>query len=177
MRKFFVVVLILLVLLLAAYWLISTLNSTDVPADTAAPDETTSEADLPTDNSSSDSAEITPTICPQATPEWLRVRPVTSPTSELTQTIYISINNGESVTVMTPAGEFEATAEIGTVEEDNFSYNFVVEIDLLSDMEQELTVQTRIQQIERDGCNYGGYPLTTKVDTNFEPLIIIQESE
>jgi hypothetical protein len=174
MKKISVVLLILLVLVLAA----CSGNSDDAmgtPAHTAAPDQISPEGDSPTDTPEPDTAEITPTICPQATPEWLRVRPVTSPTSELTQTIYISINNGEAVTVTTPAGEFEATAESGIVEEDNFRYNYVVEIDLLPGTEQELTVQTRIQQIERDGCNYGGYPLTTKVDINIEPLVIIQE--
>lgn len=123
------------------------------------------------------SEDITPTICPQATPEWLRVLPVTSPTGDLTQTIYIDINNGESVTVTTPASEFEARQESGTLEDLAFRYNFIAEIDLLPNTEQELTVQTRIRQIEQGGCPYGGYPLTTKVDINFEPLVIIQESE
>lgn len=145
------------------------------PTETADPTETLSSTLPPDEPTVVIAEEVTPTMCPRATPEWLRVHPVTSPTSELTQTIYVNINNGESVSITTPAGTFEGRAEEGQLEESNFRYNFVVDIDLLPDSEQELTVQTQIRQLEKAGCPYGGYPLTTKVDTNFEPLVIIQE--
>lgn len=145
-----------------------TLASTDIPPIVTEDVEVTPSLAAETDT------DVTPTICPQATPEWLRVHPVTSPTSELIQTIYVSINNGESVTVTSPAGTFEGREEVGTLEETEFYYNYVVEVALVPASEQELTVMTRIKSIEQGGCPYGGYPLTTKVDINFDPLVIVQ---
>ncbi len=178
MKKIYPLSLLLLIALLAACNPGGATDPTDPPAVPEQPDEATDTPTTAEDAGSEDPSEnITPTICPQATPEWLRVWPVTSPTSELTQVIYIDINNGESVTVTSPAGEVEARQESGTLEDPNFRYNFVAEVDLVPDSENQITVMTQIKQIERDGCPYGGYPLTTNNDINFEPLIILQESE
>jgi hypothetical protein len=169
MQKYAALILCLLTILFSGCSL-ATGSTPEPPAPTA----TTTAAAVP---EPADEDDVTPTICPQATPEWLRVFPVTSPTSDLTQTIYVDINSGEGVSVTTPAGTFEARAESGSLEEPVFRYNYVVEIELLPDTEQELTVSTNIKRVERGGCPYGGYPLSTRVDINFEPLIIIQASE
>ena len=38
-----------------------------------------------------------PTECPQATPEFFTVEPVTSPTDQLTQDITVDLGNGETI--------------------------------------------------------------------------------
>ena len=91
MNKTFASLVILLVFLVACN-LVGTTTPTDTPA-------------VPVTNTPP--GAITPTLCPQATPEWLRVRPVTSPTNELQQTILVDINNGEWVRVTTASGTFE----------------------------------------------------------------------
>lgn len=104
--------------------------------------------------------------CPQATPELLAVQPVTSPTNELTQTISVSLGNGESISVETASGTFSAEATTPFTD---------IEIELQPATTHELTVSGTVAEIQQNGCTYGGYTLSTTVDRNGDPLVIVTE--
>lgn len=113
-------------------------------------------------------ATPTPTAfpCPLATPELLTVEPVTSPTAERTQTIRVTLGNGEEITVETASGTFTAAATFPMTE---------VTIDLLPNTTHELTVIGKVAEIQQGDCTYGGYTLSTRVDRYGDPLMIVTE--
>jgi endo-1,4-beta-D-glucanase Y len=106
----------------------------------------------------------TPTAgCIFPTAELLRVSPVTSPTSATTQVITVTLNNGISVSVTGPAGTFTSTTPVGGV--------FSVTVNLVTNSTNALTVMGTVQV--SPGCTY---TLSTSVDTNSNPLTIVQNS-
>ncbi|HQF69831.1 MAG TPA: hypothetical protein PLH39_00980, partial [Promineifilum sp.] len=107
------------------------------------------------------------TQCPQATPEFFTVEPVTSPTDALTQIITVDLGNGEAITVTTESGVF-------TVPFDAFPKE--IEITLLPNTTHNLTVEGKVRQVQQGDCTYGGYTLTTTTDRNGAPLVIEQNS-
>lgn len=113
----------------------------------------------------------TPTMCPQATAEYLRVDPVTSPTGQFSQTVHVYINYGEAVTITTESGTF---THIGS--NNGWSYPANVDVALLTDTVHHLTVYAKVREIEQNGCMYGGYTLSTSSDSNGNPLIIEQKA-
>ena len=119
-------------------------------------------------NRSADNVTPTPEVaqCPQATPEYFGVYPVTSPTSELAQTISVELGNGEFITITTESGVFAAPAT---------SFPTEITIDLLPDTTHALTVEGRVQQVQHGECTYGGYVLSTRQDREGQPLIIDQQ--
>ncbi len=124
-------------------------TDTSLPSiDTAAPTNTP----LPSD---------TPPLCPAATPEWLRVEPVTSPTDLLSQTVTVIMGNMEAVTITTESGVFAATSS-------------QVEVTLLPNTVHHLEVVAKVREIWSDGCRYGGYTLRTTKDKNGALLTIEQ---
>lgn len=113
-------------------------------------------------------ATLTPTAfpCPLATPELLAVEPVTSPTAERTQTIRVTLGNGEEITVETVSGTFSAAATFPTTE---------ITVDLLPNTTHELLVTGKVAEIQQGDCTYGGYTLSTRVDRYGDPLVIVAE--
>ena len=103
--------------------------------------------------------------CPQATPEYFDVYPVTSPTGELSQTISAELGNGEVITVTTESGVFAAPVT---------TYPTEIEITLLPDTTHTLTVEGRVSQVQQGDCTYGGYVLTTTRDRDGQTLVIEQ---
>lgn len=108
------------------------------------------------------------TQCPQATPEFFTVEPVTSPTDALTQIITVDLGNGEAITVTTESGVF-------TVPFDTFPKE--VEITLLPNTTHNLTVEGKVREVQQGDCTYGGYTLRTTTDRNGAPLVIEQNSD
>ena len=113
-------------------------------------------------------ATVSPTPCPVATPELLRVEPVTSPTELLTQTVNIYAGNHEWVTVDTGYEVFTATSNVPEVD---------VEIDLLLNQTHELEASSRVRVVDHGGCIYGGYTLHQRFDRHGQLLKIVQQSE
>lgn len=111
-------------------------------------------------------SEPTPYPCPEATPELLAVEPVVSPTAVLTQTIVVTLGNGEEITVETASGTFTAPATFPTTE---------LTIDLLPATTHELTVTGKVAEVQQGDCTYGGYTLTTTADRYGDPLVIVTE--
>lgn len=106
----------------------------------------------------------TPLHCATTTPEPLYVDPVTSPTDELMQTIYVNAGNN--------ADYLEVSSEAGTfLGEHPFDR---VEVSLLPDTANHLRVTSHIRRIVEDGCTYGDYTLTTTTDLHGAPLTIVQ---
>jgi hypothetical protein len=116
-----------------------------------------------------DSPAITPTFCPQATPELFLVEPVTSPTRLLTQTITVRIGNGEFISVTTQSGTFNVTGAF-----DAYTHPAGVTMSLLSNTTHSLTVSGTVRISNEGGCIYGGYTLSTTGDRNGLPLTIVQ---
>lgn len=118
---------------------------------------------------SSDTATSTATVtatpinCPQATPEFLWVEPVTSPTDQLAQTVTVHMGNLEVVTITAESGIFTATGQPAHVE-----------VALLPDSNHHLQVVAKVAEIWSDGCRYGGYTLHTRRDKDDNLLIIEQ---
>jgi endoglucanase len=114
---------------------------------------------------------ISPTLTRTATPtggacvfptqEVLRVSPVTSPTSATTQVVTVTLNNGISATVTGPAGSFTLAG----------SGLFNITVNLVQNSTNNLQVQGTVQV--SPGCTY---TLSTSVDTNGNPLSIVQTS-
>lgn len=109
---------------------------------------------------------ITPsaTHCPQATRERFWVEPVTSPTDQLSQVINVHIGNGEWVKIITESGTFTVTGNTS-----------LVEISLLPNTVHHLEVIAKVRKVPAwNGCIYGGYTLSTRVDGQGNPLTIVQ---
>ena len=109
-----------------------------------------------------------PTECPQATPEFFTVEPVTSPTDQLTQAITVDLGDGETITVTTESGTFTAPFD---------TFPKVITIDLLPNTTHNLTVEGKVREVTQGDCTYGGYVLSTTTDRNGEPLVIEQAGE
>ena len=105
-----------------------------------------------------------PTECPQATPEFFTVEPVTSPTDQLTQAITVDLGNGETITVTTESGTFSAPFD---------TFPKVITIDLLPNTTHDLTVKGKVREVVQGDCIYGGYVLSTTTDRNGAPLQIV----
>jgi len=104
--------------------------------------------------------------CPIPTQEILWVKPVTSPTDELSQVIVVGIGYGEEVTVVSESGTFTVTG--------NYS-PFLVEIFLLPNTVHHLEVFAKVRKVTNyDGCIYGGYTMGTTIDGHGAPLTIVQ---
>lgn len=108
----------------------------------------------------------TPYPCPVATPEAFYVEPVTSPTTQLTQVITVSLGLGETITVESEAGTQTVAA----------SYPTLIEVELLPNQTNHLTVSGMVQQVQQGDCVYGGYMLTTTRDRYGAELLIEQIS-
>ena len=106
---------------------------------------------------------VTPINCPQATPEFLWVEPVTSPTDQLAQTVTVHMGNLEVVTITTESGVFTATGQPAHVE-----------VALMPNKSHHLQVDARVAEIWSGGCRFGGYTLHTRRDRNGNLLIIEQ---
>jgi hypothetical protein len=125
---------------------------------------TTPPAGAPSDTVTPTAAvTVTPINCPQATPEFLWVEPVTSPTDQLTQTVTVHMGNLEVVTITAESGVFTATGQPAHVE-----------VALLPDRNHHLQVVAKVTEIWTDGCQYGGYTLHARRDKNDNLLIIEQ---
>jgi WD40 repeat protein len=129
------------------------------PATTTAPTQTPQAA--PTEATATVAAG--PTLCPQATPEWLRVEPVTSPTDQLSQMVTVTMGNLEVVTITAESGVFTGTGTPARVD-----------VALLPDTVHHLEVEARVQKVWQQGCPYGGYTLRTTRDRTGGPLTIQQ---
>lgn len=106
------------------------------------------------------------TPCPLATPEWLRVDPLTSPTGAFTQTVNVTMGNTEAITITMESGAFSAPRD------------GPIEVSLLPNTTHNLRVIGRVRRVgSPPGCVYGGYALETVVDRNGRPLIIVQRSD
>jgi hypothetical protein len=114
---------------------------------------------------------LTPTLCPQATPEPLWVDPVLSPTGILTQTVVIYIGNGEWAGVTLETGVYTQTGNF-----DAYNNPAAIQIDLLPNNTHHLIASGRVKEGQYEGCPYGGYTLTTTLDREGNPLTIIQWS-
>ncbi len=115
----------------------------------------------------SDGNSSTPDVvqCPQATPEYFDVYPVTSPTDGLTQVISAELGNGEIITITTESGTFTVPVD---------TYPTEIEITLLPNTTHNLTVEGRVRQVQQGDCTYGGYTLTATRDRDGGPLVIEQ---
>ncbi len=91
--------------------------------------------------------------------------------SVLTQTLTISLNNGETITVTAPAAIFVAAGGAS-----GLPVPATVEIDLHPDSLNSLQGQGRVRVVQQNGCTYGGYTLTTSQDRLGNPLVIQQQS-
>lgn len=116
-------------------------------------------------------SSLTPTRCPEATPEPLWVDPVISPTGREAQTLVVYLGNGEAVTVTCESGIFTRTGSFGAY------LPARVNVELLPDTTHQLTVYGRVRRIEQDGCIYGGYTLSTVHDRYGGPLVIVQRTD
>lgn len=103
--------------------------------------------------------------CPIATPEFLTVEPVTSPTDQLSQIITVDLGNGETITVTTESGTFTAPFD---------TFPKQIEITLLPDTSHNLTVEGRVREVAQGECVYGGYTLSTTTAGDGSPLLIEQ---
>jgi hypothetical protein len=102
-------------------------------------------------------AQLTPTLCPVATPEWLRVAPVTSPWFESAQTISVTMNNMQAFTVTSNFG----LSAVRVLESDGSSVGGVYTTSMpLLPGANALTVTAKVRLLNQGGCIYGGYTLT-----------------
>lgn len=109
----------------------------------------------------------TPTLeCPSpATPEPLWVDPVLSPTSALTQTLYITLGRGREVSVTSEAGTVSVPGRFTIAEPAELV------VPLLPNQTNNLVVSGRVEYAP--GCFY---ILTTRIDRTGKPLVIVQQS-
>ena len=104
---------------------------------------------------------------------WFRplwVDPILSPTDQLIQTVRVYLGSGEMVTVTTESGNFTVSGNFGAM-----SNPALVNVTLLPDTTHNLTVTGRVKASVINGCPFGGYTLSTQMDRNGQPLIIIQQ--
>jgi hypothetical protein len=116
---------------------------------------------------------ITPTttFCPVATPELLRVEPVTSPTNQLSQVITIRAGLLDSASVTLESGTFTVTGDFTNTTPAQ------VTVTLQPNTTHHLTVSVHVKtQIGTGGCTYGGYTLSTGNDRTGAPLTIVQSN-
>lgn len=104
--------------------------------------------------------------CPEATPEFFNVEPVTSLTDALSQIITVDLGNGETITITTESGTFTAPFDTFPTE---------IEITLLPNTTHNLTVEGRVREVVQGNCTYGGYTLSTTRDRYGDPLTIEQK--
>lgn len=106
----------------------------------------------------------TATNCPLATPEPFMIDPVTSPTSELSQTLTVRLGRGEWVRATGPAG----TVTANDPDPDGF---FRVTVPLAANQTNEILVEGKVELVGTPGetCVYGDYILSNTVS-------IIQET-
>ncbi len=98
----------------------------------------------------------TPT-CPVATPEYFEVRPVTSPTNEMSQTLEVYLGRGEWVSATGPGG----SVTVHTPDPDGY---FRLTIPLVANSSNEIEVVGKVETVTQpNGCVYGGYTLTRQV--------------
>jgi hypothetical protein len=98
---------------------------------------------------------------PVPTPEAMSVEPVTSPTTRLTQTLTVRLNNSRRVTVTSEAGM--------TIFSNAVASTFVSPISLLPNVTHHVVVTGEVEY--QSGCYY---LLKRTVDKNGAPLTIIQ---
>lgn len=105
------------------------------------------------------------TKCPIPTPEVFLVEPVSSPTDQLTQMVTVHLGHGEYVTIITESGTFTDTTS-----------PFQVEVTLLPNTVHHLEVRGRVKQVWVNGCQYGGYTMSTRFDRHGAPLTIVHSA-
>jgi hypothetical protein len=96
----------------------------------------------------------------------LRVAPLTSPTEAFSQIIWVTLGNGEFITVTANPGTFTAPYS---------SHPSGVPVHLVPDHIHYLEVEARVA-VTNPECHYGGYTLRTSVDINGDPLVIEQHN-
>lgn len=106
----------------------------------------------------------TATMCPVATQEIFIIDPVTSPTSELSQTLVVRLGHGEWVRATGPGG----TVTVTSPDLDGF---FRVTVPLAANATNDILVEGKVELVGTPGetCVYGGYILSRTVS-------IVQES-
>jgi hypothetical protein len=104
---------------------------------------------------------------PVPTQEPMSVEPVTSPTTLLTQTLYVRLGNGRRVTVTSEAGTNTFTRI--------FTATFLspLTIPLSRNVTHHVTVVGQVDYQGTGGCTYT-YIMTRTLDKNNAPLKIIQ---
>jgi hypothetical protein len=108
----------------------------------------------------------TPTPCPRATPQRLRVDPVTSPTMLRRQVIRASLGYGEWIEVVAPLGTFRQPGD-----------SVAIDIPLAPGQLNHVVVRGHVRQTgEPGGCQYGNYTLTTTQDIHGKSLDIEQRA-
>jgi len=102
--------------------------------------------------------------CPVATPEAFWVNPLPATTDQLSIVVHVSLGHMEEVTVVTESGTFTSSTSD-------------VEVTLLPNTAHHLEVTGKVEVVQNsDGCQYGGYTLSTRFDEDFNPLVIEQRS-
>jgi hypothetical protein len=156
-----VLLVVILVLGIAAFFLFTRDAASPGAEPTGAVEEPTAGPTLESATAESEGAP-----CPEATPEFFAVEPVTSPTGELSQIITVDLGNGEAITITTESGTFAASFDTFPKE---------IEIDLLPDTTHNLTVEGKVREVMQGDCTYGGYTLRTTTDRYGDPLVIEQQ--
>lgn len=123
-----------------------------------------SEEDSTPDPGANATPTATATICPQATPEIFLIDPVTSPTSELSQTLVVRLGRGEWVRASGPAGTV-------TVNAPDLDGLFRITVPLAANTTNDILVEGKVELVGTPGetCVYGDYILSRTVS-------IVQES-
>lgn len=115
-------------------------------------------------------ATATAVPCRTTTPEPLWVDPVLSPTNQLIQVVTVRIGRGEYVEIRSEAGTASAAGSF-----DAFNNPAQVKVSLLPGSINHLQVQARVAELVEGNCRYPGYTLSTAVDRNGAPLIILHQ--
>lgn len=107
----------------------------------------------------------TATMCPLATQEIFIIDPVTTPTSELSQTLVVRLGHGEWVRATGPGG----TVTVTSPDPDGF---FRVTVPLAANATNDILVEGKVALVGTPGetCVYGGYIMSRTVT-------IVQESD
>lgn len=100
----------------------------------------------------------TATMCPLATQEIFIIDPVTSPTSELSQTLVVRLGRGEWVRATGPGG----TVTVTSPDLDGF---FRATVPLAANTTNDILVEGKVEMVGTPGetCVYGGYILNRTV--------------
>lgn len=106
----------------------------------------------------------TTTPCPLATPEGVSINPLESSTTANSATLLINVtNNLQSVTISSQSGTYTFTQAPYT-------------IPLLPNTTHNITVTVNIAPVQVGNCIYGDYALDATIDSNYNPLIIVQQT-